>query len=758
MKYINNKIIASTLIAASIMSCTDEYDCQLQVEKPQNAAINEYLAQFDLLKSYIDRSGTPFQLAVNVPGSEFAKKEIAFSTVFTNFDAVDMNGSYDPLNTLKEDGTYNFGGMQTAADVAAEAGVTLYGGVLCSNQGQRAAYYNKLIEPIDIPVEVQKGTTKLFNFENDAIGTTYPMTGNSSATVEEDPAGESGHVLHVGTNDVKAAYSYPKFHVVLPAGRKLGDYVRLNIDLRFVADHGIYGTGLRVFIQGQEFNLGKDEKGNVMNGATFCGGGDKWKREGTINLKDDTAPGLVVPESFGSLTEFDLAIGSASGGAQFYLDNISMDYEVSGKGTTVINFEGDNLNTVYPMVESGAGAAGGGAATVVEDPDGETGHVLYIDKAVHSFPEFIVKLADGKTLGDYTGMSMDMRLSNGEYGSGMFVKINGQLITLGQNADKYGFDEDKKWKRGGIFVTFVKEGTYTALGEAVPATTIEIPNVMKDLNEITFAIGSSSGNWTAYIDNLIFTWEAKPQHIEKTPEEKKEIFTKEMEKWIGGMVYAGVNETKSVKAWNIIGNPLDKTVNDNTFNWGEYLGEVDYARTAVKIARDTVKNANVDLELFVSNTFGQYDEMGNMADELISLVDAWEADNVTKIDGYNILLNAIYSKDVVFQEGNKTMITNLFDKLGKTGKLIRVSDLNMMVEELDGNFIAINKLTEEDRAAAASYMAFIMQEYRRLIPADKQYGISISGITETNTGYKLCPWTSDYNRNEMYEGIVDGLK
>ena len=97
MKYINNKIIAFTLIAASIMSCTDEYDCQLQVEKPQNAAINEYLAQFDLLKSYIDRSGTPFQLAVNVPGSEFVKKEIAFSTVFTNFDAVDMNGSYDQI-------------------------------------------------------------------------------------------------------------------------------------------------------------------------------------------------------------------------------------------------------------------------------------------------------------------------------------------------------------------------------------------------------------------------------------------------------------------------------------------------------------------------------------------------------------------------------------------------------------------------------------------------------------------------------------
>jgi hypothetical protein len=727
------------------MSCTDEYDCQLQVEKPQNAAINEYLAQFDLLKSYIDRSGTPFQLAVNVPGSEFAKKEIAFSTVFTNFDAVDMNGSYDPLNTLKEDGTYNFGGMQTAANVAAEAGVTLYGGILCSSQGQRAAYYNKLIEPKDIPVEVQKGTTKLFNFENDAIGTGYPMTGNSLAVVEEDPTGESGHVLHVGTNDVKAAYSYPKFHVVLPAGRKLGDYVRLNIDLRFVGTDGIWGDGLRVLINGNEY------KPNT-NGNDFCGGGDKWKREGIINLKDATTPpGFVVPESLGNLTEFDLAIGAYSGGAQFYIDNISMDYEVSGKGSTVINFEEDELNATYPMTN-------GATATVIQDPANESGKVLFIDHAAYSFPKFTVKLNEGKTLGDYTGMSMDMRLIAGKYGGGMSVIMNGQTIPLNRNALEYGCDDNDTWKRGGVYVTFVKQGTYTALGETVPAATIEIPDAMKDLNEIEFSIGSSSGNWTAYIDNLIFVWEAKPQHIEKTPEEKKEIFTKEMEKWIGGMVYAGVNETKSVKAWNIIGNPLDKTVNDKTFNWGEYLGEVEYARTAVKIARDTVKNANVDLELFVSNTFGQYDEMGNMADELISLVNAWEEDNVTKIDGYNILLNAIYSKDVTFQEGNKTMITNLFDKLGKTGKLIRVSDLSMMVEELDGNFIAINKLTEEDRAAAASYMAFIMQEYRRLIPADKQYGISISGITETNTGYKLCPWTSDYNRNEMYEGIVDGLK
>lgn len=49
----------------------------------------------------------------------------------------------------------------------------------------------------------------------------------------------------------------------MPAGRKLGDYVRLNIDLRFVGTDGIWGQGLRVLINGTEFNVGKMEMVSV---------------------------------------------------------------------------------------------------------------------------------------------------------------------------------------------------------------------------------------------------------------------------------------------------------------------------------------------------------------------------------------------------------------------------------------------------------------------------------------------------------------
>ena len=93
------------------------------------------------------------------------------------------------------------------------------------------------------------------------------------------------------------------------------------------------------------------------------------------------------------LTEFDLSIGSQSGAAQYYLDNISMEYEVSGKGSTTINFEADELNATYPMT-------GSGTATVVKDPAGESGNALYINQAAWAFPKFTVKLKEGMTLKD----------------------------------------------------------------------------------------------------------------------------------------------------------------------------------------------------------------------------------------------------------------------------------------------------------------------------------------------------------------------
>ena len=277
MKYFNHKIIGIAMMCATVMACTDKYDCNLQVEKPEEVANSEYLASFDLLKSYITRdASSPFKFTANLSSTDFLKKDIAYSTILSNFDGIVIGGSITPVNSLKEDGSFDFGGMQLVADAVKGTDITLYGGTLCSNQGQRTAYYNELIQPIIIPFVPEKGKTVICDFENDELGKAYGMTGGSQAVVENDPDGKSGKALHVGTDDNKAAYSHPKFNVKLPEGRKLGDYVNLTIDMRIVNEDGIYGAGMRVFINGKEFNVG-------MNAKTFGCNPNTWNRGAVIS-------------------------------------------------------------------------------------------------------------------------------------------------------------------------------------------------------------------------------------------------------------------------------------------------------------------------------------------------------------------------------------------------------------------------------------------------------------------------------------------
>lgn len=61
MKYINHKLIGLAVATALFTACVDEYECNLQVEKPEEVAGSEYLATFDVLKSYI--TGMPIRLS-----------------------------------------------------------------------------------------------------------------------------------------------------------------------------------------------------------------------------------------------------------------------------------------------------------------------------------------------------------------------------------------------------------------------------------------------------------------------------------------------------------------------------------------------------------------------------------------------------------------------------------------------------------------------------------------------------------------------
>ena len=723
MKYINHKLIGLAVAAALFTSC----------EKPEEVAGSEYLATFDVLKSYINRAeNSPFKFTANLNPNDFVAHEVAYSTIMNNFDGIDVGSTtYMPATAVDDQGAYNFGDMSTLADALAGTGVTAYGGTLASYQGQRASYYAEQFEPTIIPYEPEKGRTVLFNFEDDEIGTAYEMSGNSTAIVEADPDDASKKVLHVGTEAEKAAYSFPKFNVKLPEGRKLGDYVTIELDMRIVNSDGLFGTGMYVFINGQKFYIG-------VNAQNLGCNSNQWNRGAIIKMNNATAPGFELPDELKSLTEFELQIGSESSGAQYYLDNIIMNYEVAGTGTTVIDFESDELGKTYPMT-------GGSSCVVENDPTGESGKVLHVGTASslasNSYPKFTVQLQPGRTLKDYTGIMLDMYLidGKGKYGSGMRVVVNGVEYNSGKGPAAYGCP-DNAWGRELIYIPFGEGG-------------MPIPEGMENLTEITLAVGSGSGEWHAYIDNITLNWKMDDTIIEKTPEEKADILTADMNAWIGGMMDAG---GEAVTTWNVIGEPLSQTQDANTFNFGEYLGgDVEFARMAVAMARDT---AQVPVQLFVSQTFEQTDDMASKADQLATLVNSYEEDGETVIDGYTILLHTVYSKDASIQAANEEKITALFTRLAQENKPVRISDLSVCVENADGSLIQAGQVSTDDRIYAGKYLSFIMQQYRTLIGEQNQYGISLSGLNESSSANKLCPWTSGWNRNLFYEGVVNGLK
>ena len=133
MKHINCKWIGFAMFTSLLVACTEEYDCNLVVEKPAEVTASEHLNSFDVLKSYLGESAS-LQLGASISPEEFAKKDIAYSTVLNNFTAIDVSGSFSPTANLAADGTYDFSAIQTVAEAATGAGLSVWGPSLVSKQ------------------------------------------------------------------------------------------------------------------------------------------------------------------------------------------------------------------------------------------------------------------------------------------------------------------------------------------------------------------------------------------------------------------------------------------------------------------------------------------------------------------------------------------------------------------------------------------------------------------------------------------------
>ena len=273
--------------------------------------------------------------------------------------------------------------------------------------------------------------------------------------------------------------------------------------------------------------------------------------------------------------------------------------------------------------------------------------------------------------------------------------------------------------------------------------------------------------------------------IEEMPdEEKKMVLTNALEDWIKGMMAAckenpNIEEGESagatlVKAWDVVNEPMSDRYPSQlksaategeenaaqSFYWQDYLGK-EYAREVVKFAR---KYGGEDLKLFV-NDYNLEAAYNNNAkcQGLIDMIAYWEADGVTIIDGIATQMHVSYSLNPEEQAKNEACVVKMFQLLAASGKLVKISELDMGILDESGTEIKTENVTLEQQKLMSDYYQFIISKYFEIIPQPQRYGITQWSPADSpvgsgwRAGLPIGLWNLNYDRKPTYAGFANGL-
>lgn len=232
-------------------------------------------------------------------------------------------------------------------------------------------------------------------------------------------------------------------------------------------------------------------------------------------------------------------------------------------------------------------------------------------------------------------------------------------------------------------------------------STIPAEAAGKGMQTIAFNLNADKENGhTYYFADIHWETVEKGNTIPLTPEEKKDTLTWAMNNWVEGMMKATGGY---VTAWDVVNEaisgggdngegfyPLQSASNvsaddaNNNFYWQDYLGNEDYVRIVVAAARKYyADNGGTEpLKLFINDyNLESWWDGNKKAQSLVHWIEKWEADGVTKIDGIGTQMHVSYILNESDQKAQEDAIVKMFQILAESGKLIKISELDMGVVE-----------------------------------------------------------------------------
>lgn len=338
-------------------------------------------------------------------------------------------------------------------------------------------------------------------------------------------------------------------------------------------------------------------------------------------------------------------------------------------------------------------------------------------------------------------------------------------LTMDIKADANASYPTQAHKAPGDYKHWDFFGALSATSQWVTYTKeITVSSSQAGCKTVAFNLGNTATNF--YFDNVkleFFNEKPSGGTVDKTPEEKRVIIDAALETWISGMLAA----TKDgVKAWDVVNEPMSDwpdpsmlktgvgkaTMAADEFYWQDYLGK-DYAVRAIQLAR---KYGNTNDKLFI-NDYGLEGADQKKCIGLIEYIKYVESKGVT-VDGIGTQMHVTLGETTI--EGIRAMFTNL----AATGKLIKVSELDMGIRLEGATANAKTKVvTNEQHQQMADFYQQIVKAYFELIPAAQRYGITQWALTDSPSDSSWRPdepiglWTLDFSRKHAFAGFAKGL-
>lgn len=747
LKNINFGLGLIALLALS--SCADDKFSEYRTDMTKNLKEYQYLNNYEPLKKYVEdmkasgKCNPDFKLGIALAAPDFNKQELVYCLAGSNFEEMTAGNAMKYASCVKNDGTFDFNTVKDFVTNAQDAGLTIYGHTLAWHSQQNKKYLNKIIDGREIKVDPSQKVEKTDYQLDCSTLTKYDWSGSPESVKTE--WNKDGAVVITNPEPIEPFYKL-QYWLVNGISLDEGKDYKLTIECKAegASDANIH------------FKLGSWSGGDEQQFTIPVG---KGYQKVVLSVSPKMANNGIMfqhGDFAGKIYWKSVTISHSEAPAmEIFTDQVSNG-----------NLDSSKPTSCFVVREAGKKDVAG--TPVAGGPEGKNCIVVHAN-------------ANASTEWDTQFFIYTPNKA--------WSKDEQYKVTFWYKATKQiGADTQCHNTPGGYmhYQCLNPNPTFTTEWKKYESTG-KIPEQGDGMHAIAFNLnkGKESTAIDYYFADIHWYTVEKGNKIPLTDEEKKDTLTWAMGKWIDGMMEA---TDGYVTSWDVVNEALSGADKDgdgkfdlqsakrgnvsaddakNNFYWQDYLGDIDYVRTAVADARKSFAAHNGDpekLKLFINdyNLESDWDDNGKLK-SLIQWIHDWEADGVTKIDGIASQMHISCYADPKTQEKKKNHIVKMLELMAGSGKLCKISELDMGYVDAAGKEVKTVDMTEEQHKEMRDLYTFVLQKYFEIIPVAQQYGITQWCATDSpkdsgwRPGLATGLWDLNYLRKHTYAGFAVGL-